>query len=425
MSTNPGPVRPRRRFGALKIVELSLSGLLIVLLAAYFLQFQFRDKGNELTIKVEDITIEDIRLGPLHEHLPVEATVQPMSAVSLAAVEGGRVERIFVEVGAVVRESDPILQLESQSLIMDILFRRGQIDQETNNLRGARLSLEQFKHQLNQQVDDLDNQIQQQKKLYDRYVELDKDSLISKLEFERARDQYEYLLKRKELLDKSQKTDLAVRNAQLENLEQSIARMEENSALVLARQEALLVKAPVYGQITSLTAEVGQTKSAGERFGRIDSLSGFKATAFIDEKHLGRVEVNKAGAFDIDNRSFNLIVKKIFPEVKDGRFEVELEFKGDRPKGIKRGQTLHVRLELGEVVEAVILPIGEFMKTTEGDWVYKLLPDGKSAVKTAIKLGRQNTTSIEVLKGLGAGDRVITSSYASFGAKDKLFLKEK
>jgi HlyD family secretion protein len=418
--------RPRRRWSPLKVIELSLSLVMIVLLAAYFLQAVFRntDSGN-LTVTIGDLTIEEVRLGPLHEHLPVEATVQPMSAVSLAAVEGGRVEKVWVEVGAVVREGDPIVQLSNQGLVMDVMLRQGQIDQETNNLRSARLSLEQFKLQLSQQLNDLDNQILQQKKLYDRYVELDKDSLISKLEFERARDQYDYLLKRKDLLEKSQKTELAVRNASIESLEQSIARMKENLEIVLSRQAALLIAAPVYGQVTSLSAEVGQSKTSGDRLGQIDALSGFKAAAFIDEAHLDRVALSQTGVFDIDGRPFSLAVKKIFPEVRDGKFGVELEFKGDRPKGIKRGQTLHVRLELGEVVEAVILPKGKFLEATEGEWVYKLGPDRNYALKTAVKLGREDAEAIEVLRGLRPGDWVITSSYAAFGSRDRFPIRER
>ncbi|MBM3310983.1 MAG: HlyD family efflux transporter periplasmic adaptor subunit, partial [Candidatus Aminicenantes bacterium] len=367
----------------------------------------------------------EVRRGPLHEQLAVEATVQPMTSVPLTAAEAGRVERIFIEVGSIVREGDPIFQLTSQSLVMDILLRRGQVDQERNNLQSARLALDQFRLQLSQQLNDLDNQIQQQKKLYDRYLELDKDSLISKLEFERARDQYEYLLKRRDLLEKSQKSDLAVRNAQIENLERSVARMEENLLLVEARQEALLIQAPVYGQVTSLSAEVGQSKAAGDRLGQVDALSGFKATAVIDEKNLDRVEIQKSGTFEVDGRPFSLVVKKIFPTVKEGKFEVELEFKGDRPKSIKRGQTLHVRLEVGEPVEAVILPKGDFLATGGGEFVFKLDPDGKSALKTGVKLGRQNTTAVEVLRGLVPGDRVIVSSYAAFGGRERLSLKER
>jgi len=425
MTKRPEVDRPRRRWSSLKVVELSLSLILIVLLAAYFLKFQSRSGDGVLNVQASDLQIEEVRRGPVHEQLPVEATVQPMRAVPLTAAEGGRVEKIFVEVGSIVREGDPILQLASQSLVMDILLRRGQVDQETNNLRSARLALDQFKLQLSQQLNDLDNQIQQQKKLYDRYVELDKDSLISKLEFERARDQYEYLLKRKDLLEKTQKSDLAIRNAQIDNLERSIARMEENLLLVEARQESLLVKAPVYGHLTALAAEIGQSKAAGDRLGQIDSLSGFKATAVIDEKHLDRVEVDKAGAFEVDGRLFSLVVKKILPTVKEGKFEAELEFKGDRPKSIKRGQTLHVRLEVGEASEAVILPLGDFLSTGGGDWVFKLNPDGKSAVKTAVKLGRRDDASVEVLKGLAPGDQVIVSSYASFAERERLTLKER
>jgi len=417
--------RPRRRRSPLKLIELSLIVVLIALLAALVLKSPFPRSRDELAVRISDLAIEEVRHGPLHEQLAVEATVQPMSTFPLAAAEGGQVEKIFVEVGSIVREGDPIVQLSSPNLVMDIMLRRGQVDQEMNNLRSVRLALDQFKLQLSQQLNDLDNQIQQQKKLYDRYLELDKDSLISKLEFERARDQYEYLLKRKDLIEKSQKSELAIRNAQIDNLGQSIARMEENLLLVEARKDALLVKAPVYGQVTALAVEVGQSKAAGDRLGQIDSLSGFKATATIPEKHLERVQVRKAGTFQVEGAAFSLAVKKILPMVKEGKFEVELEFKGDRPKSIKRGQTLHVRLEVGEPVEALILPLGDFTAASGGDWVFKVESDGKSAVKTAVKFGRENASVVEVLKGLSPGDRVIVSSYASFGGRDRLVLKER
>jgi len=426
MSKTETSDRPRRRpRSLLKVVELSISVVLIVLLAAFFLKFPSRNGDDALAVRLADVSVGEVARGPLHEQLPVEATVQPMTSVPLTAAEAGRVEKIFVEVGSIVRDGDPVFQLTSQSLVMDILLRRGQVDQERNNLQSARLALDQFRLQLSQQLNDLDNQVQQQKKLYDRYLELDKDSLISKLEFERARDQYEYLLKRKDLLEKSQKSDLAVRNAQIDNLERSIARMEENLLLVEARQEALLVQAPVYGQVTMLSAEVGQSKAAGDRLGQIDALSGFKATAVIDEKHLDRVEIQKSGTFLIDGRPYSLVVKKILPTVKEGKFEVELEFKGERPKSVKRGQTLHVRLEVGEPVEAVILPKGDFLTTGGGDFIFKLAPDGKSALKTGVKLGRQNTTAVEVLRGLAPGDRVIVSSYETFGGRERLSLKER
>ncbi len=417
---------PKRKARAIKVVELSLSVILIVLLAIYIFRFHLRGDGEPvLAVPISDLTIAAVKLGPLREFLPVEGTIQPLNTVYMDAVEGGRVEKIFVEVGSVVKEGEPILQLANTNLLMDIMYREAELFQQSNNLRNTRLSMEQYKLQLTQQLSELDNQLQQQKRLFERYKELDKDSLISKQDFEQARDQYEYLLKRKDLMEKSQKSELALRTGQLEALEESLRRMEANLEAVKQKQENLTIKAPIGGQITSLNAEMGQSKSAGQRIGQIDVLSGFKATASIDEAYLARIEVNTAGEFDFAEHSFKLVVKKIYPEVKDRKFMVELEFRGDRPKGIKRGQTLDVRIALGEISQALTLPNGEYLKSTEGEWVYRLDDTGKSALKNPIKLGRRNADVVEVAKGLKPGDRVIVSSYTAFAGKNKLLLKEK
>ena len=429
MSAEPAPEAkkgPKRRARALKIVELSLSVILIILLAAYIFRFHLRGDGDAgLTVPVSNLTIAEVKWGPLREFLPVEATIQPLNTVFMDSMESGRVEKVFVEVGSVVKEGDPILQLANNNLLMDIMYREAELFQQSNNLRNTKLSMEQYKLQLTQQLSELDNQLQQQKKLYDRYKELDKDSLISKQDFENARDQYDYLLKRKDLMEKSQKSELALRTGQLEALEESLRRMEANLEAVKQKQENLTLKAPIGGQITSLSADMGQSKSAGQRIGQIDVLSGFKATAAIDEAYLPRIEVNTAGEFDFADHSFKLVVKKIYPEVKDRKFIVELEFRGERPKGIKRGQTLDVRIALGEISRALLIPNGEYLKTTEEEWVYRLDETGKAALKSPIKLGRRNAESVEVTKGLRPGDRVIVSSYGGFAGKDKLLLKEK
>ena len=417
----------RHKGNLLKIVELSLIIVLIILLAAYLFKFSRRpekDDAGPLVVALADLSTAEVAVGPFHEYLPVEATIQPQSTVYLDAVEGGRVEKAFIEVGSVVKEGDALLQLTNPTLLMDIMWRESELFQQSNNLRNTRLSMEQFQLQLNQQVSELENQIQTQKKLYDRYKELDKDSLISKQEFESVRDQYDYLLKRKDLLTQSQKSELAIRKAQLDALEQSLTRMQGNLDVVKQRQENLTVRAPIDGQITSLQAEVGQTKSPGQRLGQIDVLNGFKAAGSISEDYIGKLEVGRAGEFALDGRTFRLVVKKIFPEVKDGKFAIELEFRGERPKSTKRGQTLHVRLDLGETAQALTVPRGDYLKTTGGDWVYKIDLGKKEAVKVRIKIGRQDADAAEIVKGLSAGDRIIVSSYETFAARDKLLLKE-
>jgi len=425
MSSEAG--KERRKAGLLKTVELSLIIVLIILLAAYLFKYGRRPEKDDPGLSVAalaELTTATVAVGPFHEYLPVEATIQPQSTVYLDAVEGGRVEKAFVEVGSVVKEGDALLHLTNTTLLMDIMWRESELFQQSNNLRNTRLSMEQFQLQLNQQLNELENQIQTQKKLYDRYKELDKDSLISKQEFESVRDQYDYLLKRKDLLSQSQKSELAIRKAQLDALEQSLARMQGNLDVVKQRQENLTVRAPIDGQITSLQAEVGQTKSPGQRLGQIDVLNGFKAAASIHEDYIGALEIGRAGEFGLNGQTYRLVVKKIFPEVKDGKFGIELEFRGERPKSIRRGQTLHVRLDLGETAKALTIPRGDYLKTTGGDWVYKIDLGKKEAVKVRIKLGRQDADAAEVVRGLAAGDRIIVSSYEPFAARDKILLKD-
>ncbi len=418
----------RRRWSLLKTIELSISVILIILLAALLLKSSRVSEtgaGAPLTVALTDITLAEVAVGPFHEFLPVEATIQPQATVYLDAAEGGRVEKTFVEIGSVVKDGQPLLLLSNPSLLMDIMWRESELFQQSNNLRNTRLSMEQFQLQLNQQLSELENQIQTQKKLFDRYKELDKDSLISKQDFESVRDQYNYLLKRKDLLTQSQKSELNIRKAQLEALEESLTRMQGNLDVVKQRQENLTVKAPMDGQITSFLAEVGQSKSPGQRLGQIDVLNGFKASAFVGEDYLGRLEVGQPGEFSLDGRTFKLIVKKLYPEVKDGKFQIELEFRGERPKSIKRGQTLHARLGLGETGRALTIPEGDYPKTAGGAWVYRADLDKKEALKVRVTLGRQEAEAIEVVKGLAAGERIIVPPYDAFGGRDKLLLKDK
>ncbi len=316
------PPVPKHPWRILKLVELGLIAVLIVLLAVTVVQRL--SKPSEIpTLLLSEIIVGEVRLGTFLDTLSVEATIQPLQTVYLDSPEAGRVEKKFVDVGSIVREGDPILLLDNPTLETDIMTREAEALQQANAIRNTRLALDQYKLQLAQQVSEIDNELQQQKKLYERYQELDKDSLISKHEFEKARDQYEYLRKRKELVEKSQKSDLALRNGQLQDAEEGLRRLETHLDAARTRLDNLTVKAPAPGQITSLSAELGQTKSAGERLGQIDSSKGFKATAFIEESVMGRVEVRESGTFEMEGNRFQLILTKIFPEVREGRFEAE------------------------------------------------------------------------------------------------------
>jgi len=375
------------------------------------------------TVKRERILISRVKRGHFKETIRLAGKILPVNIVYLDAVEGGRVEKIFVEAGSMVKEGDLILQLTNTNLLMDIMFRESELFQQSNNLRNTRLSMEQFKLQLNQQLTDIENKLQQQRRVYERYKELEKDSLISRHEYELAKDQYEYLVKQKELTVESQKSELKFRQAQIDALEESLARMQANLEIVKQRQENLTVVAPVSGQLTSLTASVGESISPGARLGQIDEWDGFKIRTSIDERFIAQVKPKDVGEFDLAGQTYKVDVKKIYPEVRDGKFEVDLEFLGEYPPGLKRGQTLQIRLDLVDTAEELLLAKGEFMRTSGGKWVYVLDESGKEAVKKKIRTGRQTSQVIEVIEGLSEGEGVIVSSYEGFKNCDRIILR--
>ena len=410
----------KKKWPPKKIASLAAVGLFVILVLYVFL---FRLSKSTLNVKTERITISTVTRGPFQEFIPIMGNVLPINTFYLNAVEGGRVEEIYLEAGTFVKEGDGILRLANTNLLLDIMWREAELFQQSNNLRNTRLSMEQYRLRLNQDLAEINNQLRQQKRTYERYEELVKDNLISKHEYELAKDQYEYLIKKKELTIESQRNDLEFRLGQIDALEASLKRMQDNLEIVKQKQDNLTIRAPVSGHLTALNAEIGQSKSPGQPLGQIDVLEGFRVRAAIDEHYIARIETGRTGEFDFAGKSYGLLVKKIYPEVIEGRFEVDMEFIDGGPEAITRGQTLHIRLELGDISEAILLPRGGFYQTTGGNWAYVVDESENIATKRKIRLGRQNPQVFEVLEGLGPGDRVITSSYESFGNMDRLVLK--
>ena len=396
----------------------------IVLFVAFVVYvFFFKFSKSTLNVKAERITISTVEVGPFQEFIPVMGNVLPIYQHYLTAAEGGRVEEIYLEAGAMVKKGDKILKLENTNLLLDIMWREAELFQQSNNLRNTRLSMEQYRLRLSQELASIDNQLQQQKRVDERYKELIKDHLISQHEFDLAEDQYEYLIKKRELTIESQNNDLEFREGQIKALEASLRRMQDNLEIVKQKQQNLIIIAPVTGYLTSLDAEIGESKAPGVKLGQIDVLEGYKVKAAIDEHYLARIEVGKKGEFDFAGETGRLIVDKIYPEVQEGRFEVDLQFVDKEPPGISRGMTLHIKLELSDISEALLLARGGFYQATGGNWVYVLDQSDKLATKRKIRLGRQNPRVFEVLEGLEPGEKVITSSYDSFGDMERLVLK--
>jgi HlyD family secretion protein len=322
-----------------------------------------------------------------------------------------------------VKQGDSIVKLANTNLLLDIMWREAELFQQSNNLRNTRLALEQYRLQLSQALEDVDSELQRQKRTYDRYTRLIKEKLISQQDFELSRDLYEHLIRKKGLTEQSMENELKFRQAQIDALEGSLKRMQTNLEIVKEKQENLTIRAPVSGLLSALMVEIGQSKAPGERLGQVDILEGFRVRAPVDELYLPRVEVGKPGEFDHAGKTFRLKVNRIYPEVREGRFEVDMAFDGSEPEGITRGQTYHIRLFLSDVSEGLLLAKGGFFQSTGGNWAYVVDKSGGFAEKRRIRVGRQNTQVYEVLEGLEEGDRVITSSYESFGDIERLILK--
>jgi HlyD family secretion protein len=411
---------PRKLWSARKTVWLTFFVLLAA--GAAWLLF-FRSTETSHGVLRERLLISTVSHGPFQEFIPVTGTVVPINSFFLDAVEGGRVEEIYLEAGSLLQKGDPILKLTNTNLLLDIMWREAELFQQSNNLRNTRLLMEQFQLQLRKDMADIDNRLRQQKRTHDRYALLAKDDLIPVHDLELARDEYEYLQTSRALIVESQEKELQLREAQLGSLEESLQRMQDNLQVVKQKQDNLTIKAPVSGHLTALAAEVGQSKAAGEGLGQIDILEGFKLRASVDEHYITRVDKGKPGEFKFAGESFQIVVNKIYPEVMEGRFEIDMTFTGTQPQEITRGQTLHVQLQLGDVSQATLLPKGGFYQTTGGSWAYVLEESGDSARRTSIRIGRENPDVFEILQGLEPGDRVITSSYEGFGNTDRLILE--
>lgn len=410
----------KKKWPPKKIATFAAAGLFVIVVV-YMLIFGV--SKSTLNVKAERLTISTVRRGPFQEFIPVMGNVLPIYQFYLSAEEGGTVEEIYIEAGNVVEKGDKILKLANTDLLINSMWREAELFQQVNNLRNTRLDMERYRLQLSQELANIDNDLQQQKRTFERYEKLYADDLISEHEYELARDQYEYLKKRRELTVESQQKDLEFRRSQVEALEEQVNRMQGNLEIIQGRLDKLTIRAPVSGHLTSLNAEIGQSKSAGQNIGQIDVFEGFKVRAQIDEHYIARVEVGRSGEFEFAGEKYQLKVTKKYPEVTEGSFEVDMEFVDEEPEGITRGQTLHIRLELGDISEALLLPKGGFYQTTGGNWVYVVDKSEETALKRRIRLGRQNPEVYEVLEGLEPGEKVITSSYESFGDMDRLVLK--
>ena len=381
------------------------------------------DTGSKLNVEQDKITISTVSNGDFQEFIPVTGNVLPRTTYYLDAILGGTIEKKFVEEGAMLQRGDKILKLSNTDFQLSALQQESFAYQQINEARNTRLQIEQNSISLQTRLVDVNYSLINSKQLYQREKVMWVKKLVSQQEYEQYRDNYFKDLEQKKLAEENWQKDSVLKQSQLEQINASINRLQTNLELIRENIDNLTVKAPISGQLTSLDAEIGQSKTPGARLGQIDAMDGYKVRADIDEFYIARVSKGLKATAEIDGKEYKLTVDKVFPEVTNGKFEVDMEFSGKTPDGIRRGQTLQIRLQLSDRTKALLLPRGGFYQKTGGQWVFLLSGSGSEAVKRQISLGRQNPDYFEVLSGLQPGDKVITSSYDNFGDVDKLIIK--
>jgi len=382
-----------------------------------------RDSATSYTLDGQRIRTATVKTGVFEDYIPLRATVEPERSVYLDAIDGGRVESVLVDDGAFVAEGQPIVELSNTSLQLDVIAREAEVSQQLNNLRNTQLAIEQNRLSLKSDLIEIDYQVTRLDRLVTRYNALQGNQFISKNEYEDAVDELEYWRSRREVTRESQAQDEVIRLAQIEQLETSVLQLEKNLTLARSNLDNLLIKAPRAGRLTSLNAELGESKVRGERIGQIDDIDRFKSTAQVNEFYLNRVRAGQRAELELDGRNFELEISKVYPNVQASQFEIDLRFLGDAPKDIRRGQTLQIRLVLGDAESnAILLTNGPFFNDTGGAWVFVLNDDLSVATRPDVELGRRNSSNIEVVSGLVNGDQVVISSYSNFITVDRLFI---
>ena len=395
------------------------------ILVVGFLLFKvvFGDHTSVFRAEKDKLTISSVEEGMFNDYITVIGQVEPITTIFLDAVEGGTVEERFIEEGAMVKKGDVILRLENRQLYQTILNSEAALAEKENYLRSTRISFETELIQSRRNILDSEYKITRKKRTFTQYETLFKEALISKEDYMQAKEDYEYEVNLLAINKIKAKNDSLLRATSMITLETDLGKMRQMLDLVHQRLDDLKVKAPVDGQLGMLEAEIGQSINGGQRIGQINVLENFKVNAKIDEHYIDRVVRGLAASLDRNGTIFNLSVKKVYPDVREGQFKIDLVFEGQKPENVRTGQTYHVKLELGESQKAIMVPRGSFFQATGGQWIFVLNSNGSEATKRQIKIGKQNPQYYEVLEGLQAGEKVITSGYEMFGTNDKVVLR--
>jgi HlyD family secretion protein len=397
------------------------AGTAIVLIAA-LLFWLYAPRGTTQSVASDRLTISTVRNGTFEDFIPLRARVTPLLTVYLDAIEGGRVEKIVAEDGALLAKGQPIVELSNAELQLSTLARQTEVEQQINNMRAQELALSQTRLANERAILEAGLSLEKTRLQFDREAPLAGRGFVTGKQFADTGAQLRFERNRIAALQRSQANDEKLQSSQLAQQRASMRSMQSGLSIARANLDALNLRAPVAGQLSGFNLQVGESLQRGQRIGQIDSPGRNKLMAGVDEFYLGRVQLNQPATVEWSGRTYPAKVTKIYPQVQNGQFQIDLQFTGREPADIQRGQTLQAKLTLGDPAPARLIPYGAFYTETGGNYVFVVAPDGRSAIKRNVRLGRRNDAAIEVLEGLDPGERVITSPYTGFADKDRLDL---
>lgn len=403
-----------------KHIPFVIGGIIILILISWLI---LGNHASKLNVEQQKLNIQSVTKGQFNDYVRISGQVQPINTIQLSAIEGGMVAQKLIEEGSEVHAGEVIVQLTNPMLNLNILDSEAQLAEKQNFLRNTQVAMEQEKLNLKKEKLQLDMDVERKKRKYQQYKQLYSEKLTSKEEYLQAKEDYQYAVDGRNLVVERQKQDSLYRGIQINQMEESLSNIRRNLMLVRQRVDNLNVKAPVDGQLGLLDVEIGQTVATGGRVGQISVLSDYKVETLIDEHYIDRVRTGLDATFERQDKNFALRVRKVYPEVRERQFKTDFIFEGERPDNIRAGQTYYINLQLGQPVEAILIPRGAFYQTTGGQWIFVVTAEGDKAIRRKITIGRQNPNFYEVINGLEAGEKVITSSYDTYGDVQELILK--
>ena len=393
---------------------------LAALLLAFVIWLFVRDDATTLRVNADTLVVGDVIDGEFNDYIRVSGQVQPMTTIQISPQEGGIVQEIIIEEGSKLQAGDEILRLSNDNLDLQILNSEAELAEKENLLRNTlismeqqRLSVQQEKLQLQVEVKRLQRKYEQNKALYD-------DNLIAREEFLLAQEDYELAAGRLQLVQERALQDSLYRSVEIKQMEESLDNMRLNMQMIRRRKDKLTIKSPIDGELGLLDVVLGQSVASGAKIGQINQIGSYKIEAQIDEHYIDRVSAGLEATFERQQESFAAVIRKVYPEVRDGKFKADFKFSGEQPANIRTGQTYYLNLQLGQAENAILVPRGTFYQRTGGKWIYVLSPEKDKAVRREIRIGRQNPQYYEVLEGLQAGEQVIISGYDNFGDNEVL-----